>query len=171
VLDVQYAGPRYADSVHLHSFDGAMVKKLVSSAEQTLKFNGSHIGASLNVGSCVATPTRDTILTCDVDVTAGGISWIIANYDFSHYRPVGRSGFNENVSVERDLRGQSLHLTVTKKRVYDSVLKRYYTAAQLKLTLTGESPFASFSLVEERLLGEIVAESELSPWERCAFVK
>lgn len=172
VLEIQYDGPRYADSLNLTSFDGAMVSKLVSSSEKTLKYGGSHISASVSVGSCTATPTAaDTILTCDVAVTPRGLGWIIARYDFQHYRPVGRSGFNENVSVERDLRGERLHVTVTKKRVYDSVLRRYYTAANLKLELSGESPFASFSLVEERLLGELVAESELSPWERCAFVK
>jgi hypothetical protein len=171
VLEIQYDGPRYADSLNLTSFDGAMVTKLVSTAERTLKFSGSHLSASFNVGSCVATPTADTLLTCESTSAPTGTDWIIARYDFQHYRPVGRAGFHENVSVERDLRAEKLKLTVTRKRVYDPVLRRYYNAANLKLELSGQSPFASFSLVEERLFGELVSESELSPWERCAFVK
>jgi hypothetical protein len=172
VFEAQYDGPRYADSFNVRSFDGKLVSKLLSLTETGLRISDSSITSHMTVGNCVATPTAsDTILSCVTTPSPRGTDWIISRYQFAFDRTIGRTSFYENVNIERDLRVDSLRLTVSKKRVYDSVLKRYYTAAHVKLELSGQSAFSSFAFTDERTLGELVPESELSPWERCAFVK
>lgn len=170
VLDVQFAGPRYADSLSLRSYDGALVKDLVARSEQTLRFYGSSISAFMTVGKCVATPGRDTILVCEATSRPRGSDFIGASYQFQHTRALG-GDFSESVSVDRGVNAETLKLTVTKRRVHDPLLGRDYTAAHLRLELVGQSPFGRFNLAEERTLGELVPEDRLTPWGTCAFTK
>lgn len=172
VLEVQFGGARYADRLSLRSFEGDLVKSLVARSEQTLRFTGSSLSAFMSFGKCVATPGRDTLLSCEVTAAPRGSDFILATYQFSHFRSLGTSGeFSESVSVDRGVRAESLKLTVSKRRVHDTVLGRDYTAAHVRLELAGQSPFGRFNLAEERTLGELVPEDRLTPWGTCAFVK
>lgn len=172
VFETQYGGPRYADSIRLQSFDGALVRSLLAAAERSYHFTDSELTASISVGKCVATPAGPTILTCEADSLPTGSSWIIANYRFAHFRNIGPGAdFSESIQVQRPVIAKSLRLVVTKKRAHDPLLGRDYTAAHVKLVLSGQSPFGAFSLTEERTLGELVAEANLTPWGTCAFTK
>lgn len=172
VFEVQFGGSRYADRFNVHSFDGNLIKKLLTAGELGFTFGSSTIGGYLSMGRCTATPGgRDVILSCSVTSAPAGSDWAFGTYRFQHSRKIGATDFYEDITVERGLRIDSMRLTVKKQRVYDPVLRRDYTAARLTLELDGQSPFASYSLKEERTLGEIVPEDRLTPWETCAFVK
>jgi hypothetical protein len=172
VFEAQFAGARYADRLSLRSFDGDLVKDLVSRSEQTLRFTGSSISAFVTVGKCVATPGRDTLLSCDATASPRGSDFILATYLFHHFRSLGTSGeFSESVSVDRPVKAERLKLTVSKRRVHDPLLGRDYTAAHVRLELAGQSSLGRFNLAEERTLGELVSEDRLTPWGTCAFVK
>lgn len=172
VFEAQYGGPRYADRIFLQSFDGGLVKDLIARAEQSYRFTGSELNASLTVGTCVATPAGTTILTCEASSRPAGSDWILADYQFTHFRNIGTgTDFSETIQVERPVIAKSLRLVVTKQRAHDPVLGRDYTAAHVKLVMSGQSPFGSFSLTQERTLGELVAEANLTPWGTCAFTK
>lgn len=172
VFETQYGGPRYADRIYLQGFDGALVKDLIAPAEATYRFTGSELSASISVGKCVATPASTTILTCEVNTLPPGADWIIADYQFTHFRTIGAgTDFSESIQVQRPVIAKSLRLVVTKQRAHDPILKRDYTAAHIKLVMSGQSPFGSFSLTQERTLGELVAEANLTPWGTCAFTK
>lgn len=172
IFEAQYSGPRYADSIHLQSFDGALVKPLLAASERGFRFTGSELTASLTVGRCVATPASTTLLTCETTSLPAGSDWILAEYQFTHFRNIGASSdFSETIQVQRPVLAKSLRLVVTRERAYDPVLKRDYTAAHLKLVLSGQSPFGPFNLTEERNLGELVAAADLTPWGTCAFVE
>lgn len=171
VFQVQFGGPRYADSFSVHSFDGNLIKKLLTAGELGFTFGSSSIRGSLSVGRCTATPAgRDVILSCSA-TSAAGRDWVFGTYQFQHGRKIGATDFYEDITVERGLSIDSMRLTVKKQRAYDPVLRRDYTAAHLTLELDGQSPFASFSMKDERTLGELVSEDRLTPWETCAFVK
>lgn len=171
VFEVEFGGPRYADSFSVHSFDGNLIKKLLTAGELGFTFGSSSIRGHLSMGRCTATPAaRDVILSCS-PTSAPGRDWVFGTYQFQHSRKIGATDFYEDITVERGLRIDSMRLTVKKQRTYDPVLRRDYTAAHVTLELDGQSPFASFSLKDERTLGEIVPEDRLTPWETCAFVK
>lgn len=172
VFETQYSGPRYADHIHLQSFDGTLVKSLLAASERGFRFTGSELTANLSVGRCVATPASTTLLTCDATSLPVGADWIIADYQFTHVRNLGTgTDFSETVQVDRPVIAKTLRQVVTRERTYDPILKRDYTAAHIKLVLSGQSAFGSFNLTAERTLGELVAAADLNPWGTCAFVE
>lgn len=171
VFEVQFDGPRYADSFNVHSFDGNLIKTLLTAGERGFTFGSSTIRGNFTMGNCTATPAaRDVILSCSVSSVPGS-DWAFGSYQYQHSRKIGATDFYEDITVERGMRIDTLRLTVKKQRAYDPVLRRDYTAARLVLEIDGQSPFASYSLKEESTLGELVTEDRLTPWQTCAFIK
>ncbi len=171
-VNIQFDGPRYADAIALTVFDGSLIQPLLAPSERSLTLTDSSFSAFLSVGACTATPgASDTVLRCEV-TPRGGATWVMGRYGFHASRSIGPRGeFSETLGIERDLQVDQLLLTVHKRVARDPVLGRNYTAAFVRLTLTGRSAFSSFSYTTERNAGELVPEAELNPWGRCAFVK
>lgn len=170
-VNIQFDGPRYADAIQIKAYDAALIGPLLTSAERSLSLSDSSFSAFIQVGGCTATPAAtDTVLRCDATPRSGA-TWALARYGYHASRSIGPRGeFSETLGIDRDLQVDSLVISVNKRLVRDPVLGKNYTAAMLRLTMTGRTAFSSFSYTTERNVGELVAESDLNPWSRCAFV-
>jgi hypothetical protein len=162
-FEVDLSSSHYGDYIFINHADD-LVKDLLLSKEMGLDISNSNFRSTMMSGTCKQSNNKNALVICDLNRIR---KWSISAFEFSTYRPIEPgSKFMESAKIERDVKINSLQLTVS---IVPDSQSDSREAAQLSLTMNIDVYGQNRDITYHQRLGEWTSQVDRSNWNRCQF--